>query len=90
MDERTRPPGGTPEGPHPPGRDDLTRLCAALNHLGARYVVVGGFAILEAGFPRFTQDLDGVDHAEASKEAVHREINGVRIPFASLRRTPGR
>ena len=25
----------------------------------------------------------GVDYAEAIKDAVHREINGVRIPFAS-------
>jgi hypothetical protein len=99
--------------------------------------VVGGFAVIEAGFPRFTQDLDllvdvspenearvfealrslpdkavdqldpgdlarftvvrvgdeivvdlmksgcGVDYAEAIQDAVHREINGVRIPFAS-------
>jgi hypothetical protein len=108
-----------------------------LNRVGARYVVVGGFAIIEAGFPRLTQDVDllvdvspenearvfealrslpdravdeldpgdiarftvvrvadeilvdliksgcGVDYAEASRDAVHREINGVRIPFAS-------
>ena len=44
MDERTHSPGGPAEGPRPPGRDDLTRLCAELNRLGARYVVVGGFA----------------------------------------------
>jgi hypothetical protein len=100
-------------------------------------VVVGGFAIIEAGFPRLTQDVDllvevspenearvfealrslpdkaadeldpgdidrftvvrvgdeilvdlmksgcGVNYAEAIKDAVHRVINGVRIPFAS-------
>lgn len=100
-------------------------------------MVVGGFAIIEAGFPRLTQDIDllvdvspenearvfealrsladkavneldpgdiarftvvrvsdeilvdlmesgcGVTYAEASKDAVHRVINGVRIPFAS-------
>jgi hypothetical protein len=104
--------------------------------------VVGGFAVIEAGFPRFTQDLDllvdvspenearvfealrclpdtavdeldpgdverfavvrvgdeivvdlmksgcGVDYAEAIKDAVHREINGVRIPFASFEMKP--
>jgi hypothetical protein len=30
----------------------------------------------------------GVDYAEAIKDAVHREINGVRIPFASLEMKP--
>jgi hypothetical protein len=99
--------------------------------------VVGGFAVIEAGFPWLTQDVDllvdaslenearvfealrslpdkavdeldpgdidrftvvrvgdeilvdlmksgcGVDYAQASQDAIHREINGVRIPFAS-------
>jgi hypothetical protein len=115
----------------------LSRLCAELNRLNARYIVVGGFAIVEAGFPRLTGDVDllvdtapeneqrvfealrslpdkavneldpgdierftvvrvgdeilvdlmksgcGVDYAEAIKDAVWREIEGVKIPFAS-------
>ncbi len=137
MDEPAHPPGSPEESPRTPRRDDLTRLCGELNRLGARYVVVGGFAIIEAGFPRLTQDVDllvdvspenearvfealrslpdkavneldpgdiarftvvrvgdeilvdlmksgcGVTYAEASKDAVHRVIHGVRIPFAS-------
>lgn len=101
--------------------------------------MVGGFAIIEAGFPRLTGDIDllvetspeneqrvfnalrilpdqavkeldagdiarftvvrvadevvvdlmksgcGVEYAEAIQDAVYREIEGVRIPFASPR-----
>jgi hypothetical protein len=137
MDGTSHPPGGAEESPRPPERGDLSRLCAELNRLGARYVVVGGFAIIEAGFPRFTGDIDllvdtspenerrvfealrslpdkavnqldpgdverftvvrvgdevlvdlmksgcGVDYADAIRDAVVREIQGVRIPFAS-------
>lgn len=137
MDQPAHPPGSPEAAPHTPTRDDLTRLCAELNRLGARYVVVGGFAIIEAGYPRLTQDVDllvdvspenearvfealrslpdravdeldpgdldrfavvrvgdeilvdlmksgcGVDYAQAIADAVHRDINGVRIPFAS-------
>jgi hypothetical protein len=100
-------------------------------------MVVGGFAIIEAGYPRFTGDIDllvdsslenearvfealrilpdkavneltagdiarfvvvrvadevvidlmanscGIDYATAIKQAIYREIDGVRIPFAS-------
>lgn len=137
MDGPTYPQGGAEEGPRPPKRGDLSRLCAELNRLSARYVVVGGFAIIEAGLPRLTVDIDllvdtaveneqrvfealrmlpdqavnqldpgdverftvvrvadeilvdlmksacGVDYAEAIKDAVQREIDGVKIPFAS-------
>jgi hypothetical protein len=129
-------PDGSKE-PRPPRRSDIGRLCAELNRLGAKYMVVGGFAIIEAGYPRFTGDIDllvdpslenealvfqalrslpdkavdqlsagdiarfvvvrvadevvvdlmanscGIDYATAMKEAVFREIDGVRIPFAS-------
>lgn len=115
----------------------MSRLCAELNRTGARYVVVGGWAIIQSGYPRFTADIDllvdtapenearvfealrslpdkavneldpgdiekftvvrvadevlvdlmksgcGVDYAEAIKDAVFYEIDGVKIPFAS-------
>jgi hypothetical protein len=50
--------GGEEKVPRPPEFADLKRLCAELNRLGARYVVVGGFAIIQHGFQRFTQDID--------------------------------
>ena len=120
-----------------PTLEDLVKLCGALNTAGARYVVVGGFAIRAAGFVRRTMDVDllvetgpdnearviqgllvlpdqaarelkpgdvaeygvvrvgdeilvdlmrsgcGVDYADAIRDAVVRDVEGVRIPFAS-------
>ncbi len=123
----------------PPVEADVTALCRELNQRGARYVVIGGFAIIAAGLPRLTSDVDllvandaeneakvfsalstlpdnaarelqpgelqlhnvirvadeilvdlmcsacGIDYAEAAKDIVTREVNGVPIPFASPR-----
>lgn len=123
----------------PPVEADLVGLCRELNERGAKYVVIGGFAIIAAGYPRFTADLDlivaadrenesrvfaalatlpdnavrelqpgelqkynvirvgdeilvdllvsagGIDFAEAAKDVVEREVQGVKIPFASPR-----
>ncbi|MGA7882844.1 MAG: hypothetical protein WCD63_18440 [Terrimicrobiaceae bacterium] len=44
--------------PRPPVEEDLVALCRILNKLGARYLVIGGYAIIQAGYPRFTGDLD--------------------------------
>jgi len=137
MDGETHSSNSPEQSPRTPERGDLSRLCAELNRLEARYVVVGGFAIIEAGFPRLTGDVDllvdtspenerrvfealrslpdkavneldpgdiekftvvrvgddilvdlmksgcGVDYTEAIKDAVWREVEGVKIPFAS-------
>src|SRR5439155_12975539 len=120
-----------------PTAEDLVKLCRALNEAGARYVVIGGFAIRAAGFTRNTMDVDllvetgtdneqrviaglmslpdqavreikpgeieqfgvvrvadeilvdlmksgcGVNFAEAFRDVVWREVEGVSIPFAS-------
>jgi len=120
-----------------PEESDLVALCRQLNALGARYLVCGGFAIIRAGYPRVTGDIDllvdmdleneakvfraleilpdkavleldpgdvakhvvcrvaddvlvdlmgsasGIEYAEAAREVVVREIDGVAIPFAS-------
>lgn len=120
-----------------PTLEDLVKLCGALNQAGARYLVVGGFAIRAAGYTRNTMDVDllieigpdnesrviqalmslpdqavrelkpgeigefgvvrvadeimvdlmksacGVSYSDAVQDAVWREIDGVRIPFAS-------
>lgn len=50
MEEQT--PSRTPE------QSDLVKLCAALNAQGARYIVVGGMAIIQQGFLRATEDID--------------------------------
>jgi hypothetical protein len=41
-----------------PSVEDLVELCRNLNELGARYVIIGGFAIRAAGFDRRTMDID--------------------------------
>ncbi|MDI1311698.1 hypothetical protein [Prosthecobacter sp.] len=122
-----------------PTEDDLVALCRLLNSVGARYMIIGGFAIMYSGYGRTTVDVDllfdtaleneakvyrcleslpdkavlqlqpgdvgqytvvrvadeitidlmhsasGIDYAEASKEVVIREVQGVPIPFASPR-----
>ena len=53
----------------PPVEADVVALCRELNRLGARYVVVGGFAVIAAGLPRLTADVDLIVAADAENEA---------------------
>lgn len=139
---------GSPDGQQPdthdlscriPLEEDLVRLCRELNVRGAKYVVIGGFAIIASGLARTTGDVDllvagdldneqrvfsalatlpdqavkelqpgelqqhnvirvadeilvdlmvsagGVDYNQAIGDAVIKEIDGVKIPFASPR-----
>lgn len=55
--------------PRAPQQQDLVRLCAELNRLGARYVVCGGFAIIHAGYPRTTGDIDLLVDTSPENEA---------------------
>ena len=125
--------------PRQPTVEDLRDLCRELNQRGAKYVVIGGFALRAANYNRSTMDVDlivaadleneakvfsalatlpdnavrelqpgelqthnvirvgdeilvdlmrsagGIDYAEAAKQVVVREVDGVRIPFASPR-----
>jgi hypothetical protein len=41
-----------------PTNSDLVILCRALNATGARYMVIGGFAINYHGYIRATEDID--------------------------------
>ena len=47
-----------PLEPRFPTLDDLLNLCRRLNAAGARYVVVGGWAVIQHGFERTTSDID--------------------------------
>lgn len=53
----------------PPLEADLVSLCRELNRLQVRYVVVGGFAIISAGLPRMTTDIDLMVAADQENEA---------------------
>ncbi len=122
-----------------PTVEDLRDLCRELNQRGAKYLVIGGFAMRAANYNRTTMDVDlmvaadleneakvfsalstlpdnavrelqpgelqkhnvvrvgdeilvdllrsagGIEYAEASKDVVIREVDGVPIPFASPR-----
>ncbi len=137
MDDRPYDSDNSGLEPRAPKKEDLIQLCKELETRGAIYIVVGGFAIIFAGYARTTGDIDlvintdleneakvydalatlpdgcvrelepgdvskytvvrvadeilvdlmasasGIDHAEASQSVIVREIDGVKIPFAS-------
>ena len=60
-----------------PEVEDLVGICRRLNELGAKYLVVGGFAIIQAGFPRATMDIDLL--VESSLENQARVRTGLEI-----------
>lgn len=41
-----------------PEPEDLARIGRALNDAGARYILIGGFAVIAHGAGRFTKDID--------------------------------
>lgn len=55
--------------PRAPEEADLVALCRALNTLEAKYVVVGGFAVIKAGLARTTGDIDLVVATDLENEA---------------------
>ncbi len=54
-----------------PDFNDIARICRDLNEAGARYVLIGGFAIILHGYPRFTSDVDLlIETGEANESKV--------------------
>ena len=51
-----------------PTLEDLRDLCRELNQRGARYVVIGGFAVRAAGYNRRTMDVDLIVAADPDNE----------------------
>lgn len=59
----------------PPTIDDLVSVCRRLNEAGAKYILIGGFAINYYGLPRATEDIDllvdpSADNISKIKEAL--------------------
>src|SRR5882757_5954424 len=44
--------------PRFPTLDDVLFLCARLNEAGAKYILIGGWAVIQYGFERTTSDVD--------------------------------
>jgi hypothetical protein len=54
----------------PPTIDDLILLCQLLNEAGAKYIIIGGFAVIYHGYTRGTGDIDLL--IDVSEENVNR------------------
>lgn len=55
--------------PREPTVEDLRDLCRELNQRGAKYIVIGGFAMRAANYNRTTMDIDLMVAADAENEA---------------------
>jgi len=65
------------EATRPPERSDLLLVCAELNRLGAKYIVIGGLAMNELGLVRVTEDIDLL--IEPSSENQQRIREALRV-----------
>jgi hypothetical protein len=73
-----------PLEPRLPDTDDLVFLCRRLNEAGAKYMVVGGFAIIQHGFARATEDVDLlIDVSPENLERVRAAM--VALPDGAVR-----
>jgi hypothetical protein len=67
--------GDVPEV-RPPTIDDIRRICRALDEAGARYVLIGGFAVILHGGLRTTKDIDLlVDPEPGNVERLKRALS---------------
>lgn len=75
--------GPVPEA-RPPSLADLVSLCRSLNDQCARYIVIGGMAIIQAGFVRATEDIDLlIDTSSENVERVRRAL--MTLPDRAVR-----
>ena len=67
-----------------PRPEDLAKICAALNREGARYVLIGGFAVIARGLERPTKDIDLL--IDASAENIERvKAALMKLPDGAVR-----
>jgi len=67
-----------------PTQDDVVGLCRELNDRGVKYLVVGGFAVINSGYPRTTGDVDLLMETSAENEALMYEALEV-LPDKAVR-----
>ena len=77
------------EETRPPSDEDLARLASRLNELGAKYIVVGGFAVIAAGFTRSTMDIDLLVDCSPENDMKVREALESLPDQAVLELSPG-
>src|SRR4026207_2182893 len=54
--------------PRFPTLKDLLFLCQHLNQEGAKYIIIGGMAVIQHGFGRATEDIDLLIEASAGNQ----------------------
>ncbi|MEK7678266.1 MAG: hypothetical protein AAB676_20745 [Verrucomicrobiota bacterium] len=70
--------------PRLPTLDDLLLLCRRLNDAGAKYIVIGGWAVIQHGFGRTTTDIDLlVDASRENFEKIKTAMAG--LPDGAIR-----
>jgi len=68
----------------PPTIADLVRLCQALNAQEAKYLVIGGMAMIQAGFVRATVDVDLlIETSRENQEKVRKAL--MTLPDQAVR-----
>ncbi len=68
----------------PPTVADLVNLCRYLNAEGAKYIVVGGMAIIQHGYTRATEDVDLlVEDSRENQAKVYRAMQS--LPDQAIR-----
>lgn len=68
----------------PPTVHDLVGLCRRLNEAKAKYIVIGGMAVVQHGFVRATEDIDLlVDVSAANQERIRTALMG--LPDGAVR-----
>lgn len=72
-----------------PSDKDLAQLAARLNELGAKYIVIGGFAVITAGFARSTMDIDLLVDCSPENDAKVRAALEILPDQAILEIGPG-
>jgi hypothetical protein len=75
--------------PREPTVEDLRDLCRELNRRGAKYAVIGGFAIRAANYIRATMDIDLLVAADPDNEAKVYSALSVLPDHAARELTPG-
>ena len=75
--------GPAPEA-RPPSLADLVSPCRNLNQERARYLIIGGMAIIQAGFVRATEDIDLlVDTSSENMDRVRAAL--LKLPDGAIR-----
>lgn len=57
----------------PPTLNDLLSICRELNERKAKYIIIGGMAMIQAGFVRGTEDIDLLIDSSAGNQAAVRK-----------------